>query len=1191
MFLFSWSANSQTLISGIKNDYTKVITMLSNDKIVVESTVAFKANDTVLIIQMKGANFDIDQNVIIAMKSTGKYEFQAIQSVNIATQQIKFQHFFINKYDPTQCVQLVRIPSYQSVIISGPLTASPWNGKTGGIVAVFANDTLELKANISADATGFIGGDTTNYDIQCSLLPEERNYSVNSRNRSGLKGEGIIWNNFTTIRGNGAIANAGGGGNNKHSGGGGGAGFGTGGLGGMVSLTCNFGSGVSTEGEGGAMPEDYLGNKGALVISDTTHRDRIFVGAGGGGSSGLAPMISSKGGNGGGIVFIITRFLKTNGFNISANGENISSIATSDAGNGGGGGGGSVIMAFDSLTGPLNIMAKGGNGGKTINYNSGQGGGGGGGLVWLSPAKYSIENININGGDPGLNQQDNKSTAYGGTDGDTATKLNPVLNGFLFNILGSSQHICFHEIPQIIIGSSPRGGDGNYIYTWQKKTQKTLWGNIPGAISKNYQSSNLDDTTFIRRIVTVRRFVGAIASDIVSDTSKFVLITVIPEIKNNIIQPDTAICSGLKPVLITGSVPIGGDGNAITYKWENSLDGDIWKTIGVSGTGKNLQNTSNTETIHYRRKAINNICSPPSNSVLITIYPVINPNTALIDSSQTVCMNSTPKEFTGKNGIVPSGGAGSYIYKWEKSITDSTNWTNTGITTAAYNPAAHNQQIYYRRIVFSGLNNTCKDTSNTIKISVVPRITGNILESTDQTICQFTNPFIFTGSMPSGGDGQYRYQWNILNNEAALWDSITTNSLFKSYSHSKINVEGIVKFKRIIRSGLYDCCLDTSNSITVTVQPNIKNNVIGYDSTICYGQTPAIFVPVKGPISGGDNINYNLTWQKHVKDSIWHILYEAHNNPTFTSGILNKTSYFTRIIKSGVCTDTSNVVTIGVLPALKGNVLTSSFNKFCKDSIPKTLYAESLTGGNENFHYTWITSDRNTPEHIIPGATNAEYVFRSPLYDTTVFKRIAMSGLHDCCSDTSNSYPVLFVNRPIETTAITTIDTTFTFTLGLNARPLLPHDSGGIWNAIQDNNIIFSPDNATSTTVDNLKFGKNTVTWTLYSSKACPPTIQNFLIDVTDIIRYTGFSPNGDNLNEYFVIDGLETNNAIEYKDLTVFNRWGNVVYSNHQYDNSWNGHNMNGEPVPDDTYYYILKVQLKNTDQHLYKGFVVIKR
>ena len=59
------------------------------------------------------------------------------------------------------------------------------------------------------------------------------------------------------------------------------------------------------------------------------------------------------------------------------------------------------------------------------------------------------------------------------------------------------------------------------------------------------------------------------------------------------------------------------------------------------------------------------------------------------------------------------------------------------------------------------------------------------------------------------------------------------------------------------------------------------------------------------------------------------------------------------------------------------------------------------------------------------------------------------------------------------------------------------------------------------------------------------------------------FTPNGDGVNDYFVIKGLEQCNI---RELIVHNRAGNIVYRNNSYENQWNGDNC-----VDGVYYYQL--------------------
>jgi gliding motility-associated-like protein len=89
-----------------------------------------------------------------------------------------------------------------------------------------------------------------------------------------------------------------------------------------------------------------------------------------------------------------------------------------------------------------------------------------------------------------------------------------------------------------------------------------------------------------------------------------------------------------------------------------------------------------------------------------------------------------------------------------------------------------------------------------------------------------------------------------------------------------------------------------------------------------------------------------------------------------------------------------------------------------------------------------------------------------------------------------------------------------------------------------------------------------------------------------------GFSPNGDGVNELFIIKGLKV-----YKNaqLIVFNRNGQVVFdSGNGYKNNWDGSSSSGMPslgkdLPEGLYYFVFKPNAQNRKD--ITGNVYIKR
>ncbi|MBX7260200.1 MAG: gliding motility-associated C-terminal domain-containing protein, partial [Chitinophagales bacterium] len=86
------------------------------------------------------------------------------------------------------------------------------------------------------------------------------------------------------------------------------------------------------------------------------------------------------------------------------------------------------------------------------------------------------------------------------------------------------------------------------------------------------------------------------------------------------------------------------------------------------------------------------------------------------------------------------------------------------------------------------------------------------------------------------------------------------------------------------------------------------------------------------------------------------------------------------------------------------------------------------------------------------------------------------------------------------------------------------------------------------------------------------------------------FSPNGDGVNDTYYIPCVDVSNGdLEFR---VFNRWGIEVYHNLKYDNNngWDG-KYKGSPLPDGTYYYVIKYINKDNEQINKAGFIVIQR
>ncbi|PRX57222.1 PKD domain-containing protein [Flagellimonas meridianipacifica] len=80
-------------------------------------------------------------------------------------------------------------------------------------------------------------------------------------------------------------------------------------------------------------------------------------------------------------------------------------------------------------------------------------------------------------------------------------------------------------------------------------------------------------------------------------------------------------------------------------------------------------------------------------------------------------------------------------------------------------------------------------------------------------------------------------------------------------------------------------------------------------------------------------------------------------------------------------------------------------------------------------------------------------------------------------------------------------------------------------------------------------------------------------------------TPNGDGANDVFYIENIET---FPNNQLTIYNRWGHVVFERAGYSNDWEG-TYKGKPLPVGTYYYYIR--LNDPDNRSHSGYVTILR
>ncbi|MFK8054216.1 MAG: beta strand repeat-containing protein, partial [Woeseiaceae bacterium] len=329
--------------------------------------------------------------------------------------------------------QLIKVPQFAELNISGEIVSDRWNGRWGGITAINVRENMNLDGgSFNADGRGFRGGQffpntstaaTGNFGFKgegIAGLPQRLFSRVLLEESPGTNGEetgpagyagtddlGPGATDWTRDAGLGAPGTAGsGGGGSEDAGGGGGGNLSRGGSGGQGV------QGAGTEGIGGA---DFPQHFAATAT-------RLVMGGGGGASNGndiaSLDLTVSSGQAGGGMVFVrSTEIVTAGGGTISANGDSGGTAASE--GGGGGGAGGTVLIHTDGSTvDGFDFSAVGGAGGSSLQNLDGGGGGGSGGVIWLSDTTVGSASFNTSGGPAGTGSS---GGSYNGTAGGAGT--------------------------------------------------------------------------------------------------------------------------------------------------------------------------------------------------------------------------------------------------------------------------------------------------------------------------------------------------------------------------------------------------------------------------------------------------------------------------------------------------------------------------------------------------------------------------------------------------------------------------------------------------------------------------------------------------------------------------------------------------------------------------------------------------
>lgn len=352
-----------------------------------------------------------------------------------------------------------------------------------------------------------------------------------------------------------------------------------------------------------------------------------------------------------------------------------------------------------------------------------------------------------------------------------------------------------------------------------------------------------------------------------------------------------------------------------------------------------------------------------------------------------------------------------------------------------------------------------------------------------------------------------------------------------SYKHFTVIITGIFLF------------LFQTSYAQLTVNAGSAKSVCKGDSTTLGGT----------PTASGGTAPYTYTWTSTPTAGMNNT---ADPNP---NAIINQTTKFYVSVIDSTGARAIDSVTISIANIYAANA--------GHDTNVCPLTAGATLGGSadsSSYSYIWtpVGSGLSCYTCAHPTATPTA---------TTTYTLVASAG---SCADTTQ------VTVSVLATPTLTVVTPVTLNEGSSAQLSASGAVNYYW--FPDTGSIYNANTATPTVFPN--------TTTAYlvegiGADGCPgyDTVLVEVIPDSNLTFYNTFTPNGDGINDVWHIGNLDLypNNT-----LTVFNRYGKVVYTAEPYLNNWDGTNL-GNNLPDATYYYILDTGSGKK----YKGSVTIIR
>ena len=625
------------------------------------------------------------------------------------------------------------------------------------------------------------------------------------------------------------------------------------------------------------------------------------------------------------------------------------------------------------------------------------------------------------------------------------------------------------------------------------------------------------------------------------------------------------VCSGG-----SANFSVSPTNSGLNYQWRkgtvNLVNGG--NISGATSATLIINPVSGSDASSNYNVILNGSCATNYTSANVSLVVNLSPTITAAISNQTVCSG-------GSASFSVSSANTGLSYQWRNGTVNLVNGGNiSGATSATLiiNPVSGSDASSNYNVI---LNGSCATNYTSANVSLVVNLSPTITAAiSNQTVCSGGSASFSVSSANTG----LSYQWrngtvNLVNGgniSGATSATLIINPVSGSDASSNYNV--------ILNGSCATNYTSANVSLVVNLSPTITA-AIG-NQTVCVGNSASFIAS-----SPGTGLTYQ--WRNGSVNLVNGGNISGANSATLVISPVNlaDSSSNYNVIISGGCSSSYTSTNVALVLSNSPVVLVSAVDQTVCTGSPAGF---SVSASGAGLTYQW----RNGLVNLINGGSisgvSSPTLGINPtiVADASSNYNLVISGA--CGTNYTSTNVSLVVNstsnlistplfsvctgKPINFTAQTISGATYSWTGPNN------------YGSSSQNPAIVSAVAADAGTYSLIISSNN-----CRSVQSTVTVVVNTCIDL-DFFIPEGFSPNGDEINDFFVIRGIE-----RFPDNTfvVFNRWGEKIFEASPYHNTWDGKATMGLRIGDGelpvgTYFYVLNL---GDGSKVFKGTIYLNR